>query len=90
MISVARNKPSRPLFLRVVQTLSVSLFNGVQPRTAAPGWAENGRKTAVSGALYQREAELVCCGVMERPPLKPGLELRVCKPPGVGATVREY
>jgi len=25
-------------------------------------------KTPVSGALCQRAAELVCCGVMERPP----------------------
>jgi hypothetical protein len=38
-------------------------------------------KTPVSGALCQREAELVRCGVMEKASgLKPGLELRVSNP----------
>jgi hypothetical protein len=46
-------------------------------------------KTPVSGALGQCEAELVRCGVMEGTfGLKLVLELRVCKPPSVGATVK--
>jgi hypothetical protein len=45
---------------------------------------------ALLDQLFHQRKRGVRCGVMEGPGLKPGLELRVCRPSGVGATMREY
>ena len=49
-------------------------------------WIRRGHREFDKGILCQREAELARCSALESPfGLKTGLELRICKTPGVGA-----